>query len=68
MQTARPLLLTTLLGLFFSVLLSACGLKGPLYLPEDEAPAGPEAAQSSETAKEEEKEDEKAAGEEGGES
>jgi len=39
-----------LLALFFSYLLGACGLKGPLYLPKDEPVATPDKAQSTKPA------------------
>ncbi len=51
MQTVK----FTLLALLFSCLLAACGLRGPLYLPEDEPAAKPDTAQN---AKSEEKETE----------
>jgi len=44
-----------LLAVFFSYLLGACGLKGPLYLPKDEAVANPAKAPSAKTAKQEQK-------------
>lgn len=52
MQTVK----FTLLALLFSCLLAACGLRGPLYLPEDEPASKPETAQK---AKSEEKEEQK---------
>lgn len=53
MQTAK----FTLLVLFCGCLLAACGLRGPLYLPEDEPVARPDTDQNART-KEEEKEKE----------
>jgi len=51
MNTAKSILL----ALFFSYLLGACGLKGPLYLPQDEAIANPAKVQNAKTAKQEQK-------------
>lgn len=52
MQTVK----FTLLALLLCCLLAACGLRGPLYLPEDEPAAKPDTAQN---AKSEENEEEK---------
>jgi predicted small lipoprotein YifL len=57
---------TTLLILISAAMLSACGLRGPLYLP-DEDPAGQPAVEESEDAgendaKDEEKDKESVAG------
>ena len=52
MQTVKFILLTLLI----SCLLAACGLRGPLYLPEEEPAAKPDTAQN---AKSEENEEEK---------
>jgi len=59
MQTVK----FTLLALLTSCLLAACGLKGPLYLPEDEPAAMPDTARNANSEeKEEEKEKEKDSG------
>lgn len=47
----------TLLSLLCSCLLSACGLRGPLYLPVDEPVTAAKSAESADDA--EEKEDKK---------
>ena len=49
MKTAQ----STLLVLLFGFLLGACGLKGPLYLPEDEKVAKPDTTQHTATAEQE---------------
>jgi len=55
MQTVK----FTLLALLSSCLLAACGLRGPLYLPEDEPVIKPDTAQNAESEEsgEEEKEE-----------
>ena len=59
MQTVK----FTLLALLSSCLLAACGLKGPLYLPEDEPAAKPDTAQNANSEEnEEEKEKEEDSG------
>jgi predicted small lipoprotein YifL len=52
MQTLK----TTLLILISITLLGACGLKGPLYLPEDKAAAEPATAPAEDAEKDKEKE------------
>ncbi len=54
MQTAKSTFLAILLALLFASLLGACGLKGPLYLPQDEPAAKPDAEQSTEPSEDEE--------------
>lgn len=53
MQTVK----FTLLTLLFSCLLAACGLRGPLYLPEDEPAAKPDTAQNAKSEEKEKEED-----------
>ena len=58
MQTMK----TTLIVLMCLALLGACGLKGPLYLPEDQPVVEPKS--TPETVSEEEKEEEDDTGKE----
>lgn len=58
MQTVK----FTLLALLSSCLLAACGLRGPLYLPEDEPTAKPDTAQNAESEESEEEEKEEDSG------
>lgn len=44
MKSSRALFFAFLSGLSMSLLLTACGLKGPLYLPKDEPQANNETA------------------------
>ena len=44
MKSSRALFFAFLSGLSMSLLLTACGLKGPLYLPKDEPQAKNETA------------------------
>ena len=53
MQTVK----FTLLALLFSWLLAACGLKGPLYLAEDEPTARTDTTQNAKSEEKEEKEE-----------
>lgn len=56
MQTVK----TTLLILIYAALLGACGLRGPLYLPDENPAAKPDTEQDSaaDTAEEENRDDE----------
>jgi len=58
MQTAK----TTLLILLCISLLGACGLKGPLYLPEETPADGQTAVPDKDTEKEKEKKKDNTAG------
>ena len=53
MQTVKFILM----ALLFSCLLTACGLRGPLYLPEDEPAAKPDTAQTAESEENEEEQE-----------
>ena len=60
MQTMK----TTLLVLMCLALLGACGLKGPLYLPEDDSTVKQESTPDTDTETEKEKEKENNTGKE----